>query len=561
MSDLKVATFNQLCDVAEGKKSRLDTTFGGRNPDQQATHVLVLNTGNDVGPFTPLWVTDVVLPGETSSTLEVDSSTLDFASTNKTALIFRARLGRLDLTETLVVTTEPIPENGVGWAVISGAVPCWCEIADATDGYLDHDGAALIGDNPGLMSGVSGPAKIITKLDAEDEGERKLCVILLGESNQEIRKACMIGDLKEGQNGTSAQAWLMNPLGGGCGNEGNSPLWERSDNQICVWGDSGLRGVLFGSQNYYYTDPGLDETEQAALRDGSNGTPVDVYYSAKAQRWYPLGAGMTFLRGGIIDDGGACYSVIVGAPKVFGQYQSGLPRFYINCADIDWCDISPGEHVGEGVNLQWVNSLSRWYATLGCAAPEPTTTTTTTTTTTPPHCCDQIPDSFPFIVYGIAECDFGDQEVTMTQIGDNVWQWSGTLNCGDAFTVTLTCNRNLADEGCTPFTLHYTYPCASFDEDVSITDCVCDPFTFTGDIVDFGDTSACECCDEPFVCQENDCGTCIKQWNASEEQWQTFSFDCTGECTDCCQVGEPGTENGEQVTVGCCNDEGEHPCL
>lgn len=357
------------------------------------------------------------------------------------------------------------------------------------------------------------------------------------------RKACMIGDLAEGDALQAQQAWLMNPLNiGQC--DGSSSSWERSDQQICVWGDSGLRGYLFGSQNYYYTDPGLDETEQGDLRDASNGTPVDVYYSPVARKWFAIGSGFTFLRGGIIDDGGGCYSVIVGAPRVFGDYQPGLPRLYINCSDIDWCTISPGEHVGEGVALQWVNSLRKWYGTLACLPADPPEDA---------HCCDIMPSEIAFVVVSAFECDFESEEVTLVRSG-NVWTWSGTLACGDALTLTLTCDPEVEDDsGCNALTLHYNFPCASFDEDVTISDCDCETGFFNGSVEDFGDdVSGCECCDT-IICAENGCGTGVRRWNAGLATWQVFSSACTGDCTTLCVPGSPGEFDGQMITVGCCN--------
>lgn len=135
---------------------------------------------------------------------------------------------------------------------------------------------------------------------------------------------------------------------------------------------------------------------------------------------------------------------------------------------------------------------------------------------------------------------------------DNTRTWDGTLTCGDDLTITLTCDPEVADDsGCNALTLHYTFPCASFDEDVSLSNCDCATGYFEGAVENFGeDVSGCECC-QTIPCGSNGCGEGVRRWNGSG--WAVFSSACTGDCTTLCIPDGPGEFVGQFMTVGCCN--------
>lgn len=366
-----------------------------------------------------------------------------------------------------------------------------------------------------------------------------------------IRKACMIETLEEGENFNAKFAWLMTSIAGDgqCSNPGGA-MWERSETQICVWGDSGFRGVAFGSDDYVGGDA------------DSNGTVVDVYYSAQHRKWFALG-GYTNLIGSVVGTGGAGSDITTPIGNIFGH---GIATASIEF-DAITCFVGD-DHIGEEVICHWDNNRQVWYCALtGCSIPDPETTTTTTTTTTPIPCCEQVDDPLHFTFFSLEPCDFNEQEVLLDKISDFVWEWSGTLDCGDLFTVTYTCNP-LADEtGCNPFTMHYTFPCAGYSEDVGLTGCNCFG-DFTAEVVDFGDESECECCQTPMPCEENDCGTCVYIYHDEEHAfpddagWRIQSSSCVLPCGTCCadfELFPPGAVEGQLYTVGCC-DGGAHPC-
>lgn len=269
------------------------------------------------------------------------------------------------------------------------------------------------------------------------------------------------------------------------------------------------------------------------------------------------------------EDGALCL-ITYEASHGFWSVHSLEQPSYEDCVVLTWCSSPPEWHekflgsnapVGStllGTLLALAPATGDFGGqTITICEPCGPGFTTTTTTTTPPPCCANLPSTFPFVFYDTSGCDFGEQEVTMTKLSDFYWEWDGVLECGDAFTIGLTCNAGASEVGCAPFTLHYTYPCAGFDADVSVSDCVCDPLSFVGELVDFGDVSGCVCCAEPYTCQDNGCGTCVRIWSQLEGEeapgWHIFSTSCTGDCILCCTPPSPGTVLGQMETVGCCN--------
>lgn len=354
-------------------------------------------------------------------------------------------------------------------------------------------------------------------------------------------KACMIETLKEGDE--LASAWIMD---GSCG------TWARTEEEIQVCGDSGLRGVVFGTDDYEYVDGPVagDETLAGEVRDESNGTPVDVYYSAKRNTWSAIG-GYTHVTGAFIIVGETPSSsdyALVRIGKIFGDYQYGLPCVKIPRAMIECVS---GITENTPVTLHWDNNIHKWIATETCGLTDPPEDV---------HCCDIMPASIDFMVVGVLACDFDSEVVTLVRSG-NVWTWTGTLGCGDEMTIELTCHPEVEnDEGCNALSLRYVYPCAEFDEAVTISDCDCETGFFNGEVEDFGDVDACECCQEPVPCEANDCGTGVRRWNAGLATWQVFSSACTSPCTTPCIPERPGAFDGEMYTVGCCNNAGGKPC-
>ena len=157
---------------------------------------------------------------------------------------------------------------GIGVAVISGVCPVRLDIEEESDTFaeIEHEETGF------LKSGGSGSATILWK--EPGTGADKWAVVRLGDAQPIIRKAEMIDTLKQGDT-EPATAWLL---------KYENDAWERTDQQIDLYGDQGFRGVAFGKTS----------TVDA-------GDKIDVYFSHEAKHWYGVVGGCYF-HGDVVDD-------------------------------------------------------------------------------------------------------------------------------------------------------------------------------------------------------------------------------------------------------------------
>jgi hypothetical protein len=167
-----------------------------------------------------------------------------------------------------VVLLEPLRENQIGLAVVSGVCAVHVDVNEEADTFAEVND----GDASQLRSAGSGSATILWKEPGTGAG--KWAVVRLGAVKPIIRKAEMIDMLEQGDT-DPAKAWLL---------KFENDEWVRTDKQIDLYGDQGFRGVAFG------------RTEAVDAGD-----KIDVYYSLEAEQWYGVVGGWYF-HGNVVDD-------------------------------------------------------------------------------------------------------------------------------------------------------------------------------------------------------------------------------------------------------------------
>ena len=219
-TEISASTWNTFVEVAGAyARGQLNSPFDIRSALRQATHVMMWNAGGDVAPFTPMWVREVMRPGDNGrgadtpigldpfapEPLSADSASFAFANSDKAGLVFNASQsgGGLVADSALIVPVEPIRAGQVGWAVISGVVPCYCYIPEngSTFQFADFDLERQIpsdGSTPSLKAGRVGPAQIVSHVYLEDNDTIKLCMIRIGNDRlPELQPFVLIDDLTE----------------------------------------------------------------------------------------------------------------------------------------------------------------------------------------------------------------------------------------------------------------------------------------------------------------------------------------------------------------------------
>lgn len=166
------------------------------------------------------------------------------------------------------VLLEPLKSDAIGLAVIAGVCPVRIDVQEESDTFAEVQDD----DATQLKSGGSGSVTILWK--ESGTGENKWAVVRLGDSQPVIRKAEMIDTLRQGDT-DPAKAWLL---------KYEDDEWQRTDQQIDLYGDQGFRGVAFG------------KTEEV-----DSGDKIDVYYSHEAKQWYGVVGGWYF-HGDVVAD-------------------------------------------------------------------------------------------------------------------------------------------------------------------------------------------------------------------------------------------------------------------
>ena len=319
-TEISASTWNTFVEVAGAyARGQLNSPFDIRSALRQATHVMMWNAGGDVAPFTPMWVHDVMRPGDSGrgadtpigldpfapQSLAADSASFAFANSDKAGLVFNASQsgGGLVGYEALIVPVEPIRAGQVGWAVISGVVPCYCYIPKdgSTFRFADHDLELQIpsdGSTPSLKAGRVGPAQIVSDVYLEDNETIKLCMIRIGNDRlPELQPFVLIDDLTEYTTAARARFAYLQMVPPGT----ETPiLWHTGpDGEVEIDGTHGWTGYAVGRD----PDDG-NLNNDVFSHPPRQGDIVQAYYDRDEQKYFAVGSGQFNVSGTYHEDNG-----------------------------------------------------------------------------------------------------------------------------------------------------------------------------------------------------------------------------------------------------------------
>ncbi len=157
--------YNAFVDAAMAHQTNVPVGGGGRMPRQHLGNVLILNkTGADLDEF---------------SVVGLGSSIFEPTDTQKTAT-FKAQVGfegetpaTASHTGKFAIILEPIADDAIGIARLSGVCPVKIDITDTDHAYADIDN----GDTGNLNSSETGAAQILW---AESGTGEKWAIVRLG---------------------------------------------------------------------------------------------------------------------------------------------------------------------------------------------------------------------------------------------------------------------------------------------------------------------------------------------------------------------------------------------
>ena len=252
-------TFNAFLDAAQDFRSRQQSRTRDAQPTFRQTGIVKVKnaSGEDRGRFDILGIDrPLFTPTDNLETFQND------------ILLVGVVPDKEDHPGRFCILLEPLTVDSIGVAVISGVCPVRLDIEEESDTFaeIEHEETGF------LKSGGSGSATILWK--EPGTGADKWAVVRLGDAQPIIRKAEMIDTLKQGDT-EPATAWLL---------KYENDAWERTDQQIDLYGDQGFRGVAFGKTS----------TVDA-------GDKIDVYFSHEAKHWYGVVGGWYF-HGDVVDD-------------------------------------------------------------------------------------------------------------------------------------------------------------------------------------------------------------------------------------------------------------------
>lgn len=298
--NISASTWNALVeDLTQRLRQKLDIRSEHAEAFRQASYVLVQNESDhyDLTRLHPCVITRVEpLAGSGSF---VDAA-LPFANNDKRAMLFRVSapdVAELPLGQMLgkvAVPIEPIPARGIGWACVSGLIPCWVRRWSVSDRFADFGRRRR--ENPSrqevdylLASSHAGSVEIVHDFNTDPEGggavvgdqnPGNLCIVRLGNAVGPVlvklsltdnlsETSGIVDDPEEDDGPARAVRVKWNPDAGLAGD------YERQEGEeVLVYGTKGWAGWAVGS-----------------AQGTQIGEIIDAYFDFESQRYYAVGCG------------------------------------------------------------------------------------------------------------------------------------------------------------------------------------------------------------------------------------------------------------------------------